>query len=101
MELDLPRRPPPSKEALTTVRTFTISGPEWKKYLEWRADHNLTCLISPEKQYAHFEKTGEHLTGAIGGGETFAFSPTGLGVSITVRCNKCEIECNITDYDLW
>jgi hypothetical protein len=98
LKLSLPRL---TEEQLTTVQTFSISGSEWKKYLEWRKEHNETCSISPQRQHEHFEETGEFLTGAIGGGETFSFSPNGIGVSVSVRCDKCEVEQDITDYNLW
>ncbi len=98
LKLSLPN---PTEEALTTVKTFSVSGSEWEKYLEWRKEHNETCSISPERQNEHFEKTGRFLTGMIGGGETFSFHPTGIGTSIKVRCDICEVEQDITDYGLW
>lgn len=90
-----------SEEALTTVRSFHISGTEWQKYLDWRKEHNKTCSISPQRQDEAFEKEGKFLTGAIGGGETFSFSPNGIGVATSVRCDACNEEADITDYDLW
>jgi hypothetical protein len=39
-------------------------------------------------------------TGAIGGGETFSFTPTGLGMIITYKC-RCGDVLDLTEYDSW
>ena len=36
-----------------------------------------------------------------GKGFSFIFSPVGLGDKITIRCNLCEEEKDITDYKVW
>lgn len=39
-------------------------------------------------------------TGAIGGGETYSFTPTSLGMIITYKC-KCGAVLDLTEYDSW
>lgn len=39
-------------------------------------------------------------TGAISGGETYSFTPTGLGMIITYKC-KCGEILDLTEYDSW
>ena len=39
-------------------------------------------------------------TGAIGGGETYSFMPTGLGDCLVFTC-KCGERLNLTDYESW
>ena len=39
--------------------------------------------------------------GTIGGHIDFIFTPTSIGDAICVKCNICDKEENITDYDTW
>ena len=39
--------------------------------------------------------------GAIGGHINYIFTPTSIGVGISMHCNICGVEENITDYDNW
>ena len=39
--------------------------------------------------------------GTIGGHIDFIFTPTSIGDTICVKCNICDKEENITDYDTW
>ena len=63
-------------------------------------------LSKEEKELAEkFEK--KHLdcarkhSSTIGGAISYCFTPTGVGVSVAVKCNVCnEIE-DITDYGDW
>ena len=38
---------------------------------------------------------------AIGGHITYSFTPTGIGLGVTVKCNLCGEELDITDYGCW
>lgn len=38
--------------------------------------------------------------GAIGGGMTYSFTPTGLGTIVKVQCG-CGDSFDVTDYDNW
>ena len=39
--------------------------------------------------------------GTIGGHINYIFTPTSIGDSVNIRCNICDKEENITDYDTW
>ena len=75
-------------------KRFTIITYELKEVLDWQTEHNKTCpyyddgtkVVSPQ--------------GAIGGRTTYSFTPTGIGVAVTVSC-ACGAKENITDYDSW
>lgn len=53
-----------------------------------------------EFEEKHFECARKCPT-AIGGHITYKFTPTSLGTGVSVKCNLCGEEKNITDYDLW
>lgn len=38
---------------------------------------------------------------AIGGHITYKFTPTSIGIGVTVKCTICGKEENITDYGNW
>ena len=62
-------------------------------------------LKEKEAQAAEeFEKKHRHPDvgkGAIGGHINYIFTPTSIGVGVSMHCNICEVEENITDYDNW
>lgn len=31
----------------------------------------------------------------------YIVTPTGIGVGLTIRCPKCGVELDMTDYDMW
>jgi len=39
--------------------------------------------------------------GTIGGHISFTFIPTSVADNVSIRCNICNKEENITDYDTW
>ena len=39
--------------------------------------------------------------GAIGGHISYIFTPTSIGDAVSIRCNICNKEENITDYGTW
>ena len=64
-------------------------------------------FILAEKEYeeaSNFENKHIHKEinkGAIGGGLIISFQPNGLGNVVTIKCDICGEEKNITDYDIW
>jgi hypothetical protein len=38
---------------------------------------------------------------AIGGQWTYSFTPTSIGVKITIRCCICDYTYDATEYDSW
>lgn len=67
-------------------RGFPISEEEEKRIQEWRNAHDKEAhgLDTPHKQLL--------AGGTIGGRYSYHFIPTLIGVSGTVRCNKCGAE---------
>lgn len=61
-------------------------------------------LDSTEEQSAkEFMKKHEncYLTSTIGGKFTFIITPTGLGPIVSIRCNVCNEEKDITNCNNW
>jgi len=65
---------------------FRLEGKEERDADLWKEKHLETCT---QKQ-----------VGAAGGRFTYAFTPTGIGVCIVVKC-CCGEEKNVTDYSGW
>lgn len=72
---------------------FYLSEDEIIKLHEWSSNHECQFTYDPEKH--QFPPTG-----AIGGGRTYSFTPTGLGVVAKVKC-ACGEEEDLTDYESW
>ena len=53
------------------------------------------------KKFEADHRHSEIYKGAIGGHLQYRFTPTSLGNAVTVKCSICDVEENITDYDLW
>ena len=71
--------------------SFVVEPSEKKKYDEWVMSH-----------YKSVHGGGRWPnTGAIGGGITFEFTPTSIGIVFAVRCGFCKESFNLTDYDNW
>jgi hypothetical protein len=64
------------------VRTFEITDEQTKKVEQWDQ-----CKGKP--------------SGAIGGRLSYIFTPTSLGVAVTVSCAICQQELDLTDYGRW
>lgn len=42
-----------------------------------------------------------NFTSTTGGKITYSFTPTGLGVVTTIKCNACGKQEDVTDIDFW
>ena len=73
---------------------FSITQHELKSLHEWRDEHNKVCPFYDDGT------TAVSPMGAIGGRTTYSFTPTGLGVAVSVSC-ACGAEKNLTDYESW
>lgn len=71
---------------------FTLCGKELNEALKFRRNH--PCSFKKRS------KDRRQKTGAIGGETSYSFTPTSLGVIVTVLC-ACGKEKNVTDYDSW
>jgi hypothetical protein len=76
-----------------------MSGTEWVSGLKFELDEQQRA-----KAAEFIERFAHVYHGAIGGGFTFEFSPTNLGVVAKVVHAKGmpdEETCDLTDYDSW
>ncbi len=64
------------------ARTFELTEKQYKKFLKW------------------YKKQPKHDYGAIGGGYSFIFTPTGLGHIIKARTDDGN-EIDLTEIDKW
>lgn len=71
---------------------FTISEKEMGSAMNFIKNH--VCGLKKDP------RTGDKKTGAIGGAISYNFTPTSIGMAITVNC-ACGKTENITDYDNW
>ena len=66
---------------------FKIDDEQMKKLKSWIEIHRTTCW--------YFKNPG-----AIGGGLSYIFTPTGIGESLKVKC-ICGEQIDLTDMDKW
>lgn len=66
---------------------FELDNEQVEKYYVWFNHHKNNCPLYM-------------IDGAIGGRETFYFTPTGLGVIVKVKC-ACGEELDLTNYEEW
>ncbi len=74
---------------------FYLDTTQQAKLELWRQNHFHEC-----KYYRNENGFEEIYVGAIGGHETFCFTPTGIGLVIKVQC-ACGEEVDLTDYEYW
>lgn len=67
--------------------TFTLEGKELENAEAFKKKHRESCCSK------------QNLT--LGEYWTYSFMPTGLGPAVSIKCNLCGEEENITDYDCW
>lgn len=87
---------------------FQLTAEQNQKVNEWLEKVIYPDIVAKQKKDPFFsqmiiedENGVEHpYTGAIGGGLTYQFSPTGLGMVVKVIWYTGE-ELNVTDYDIW
>ena len=67
--------------------TFKITGTELDKINEFKKKHKESCACK------------QNLT--LGEYWTYSFIPTGLGSVVSIKCNLCGEEEDVTDVDNW
>lgn len=72
---------------------FQLDADQMKQFVTWRDEQDKVVAQKQGRDEAYY--------GAIGGGYTFCFTPTGLGVALTVVNNVTKEEINLTEYDKW
>lgn len=71
---------------MATPQTFILAGKELDDATAWTRTHQ--CDPSPPR-------TAERAS------ITYAFTPGGLGTTITVHCSRCGQSTNVTDFSHW
>jgi hypothetical protein len=66
---------------------FKITGTELDKINEFKKKHKESCACK------------QNLT--LGEYWTYSFIPTGLGDAVSIKCNLCGEEEDVTDIDNW
>lgn len=82
------------EEPKVRLYEYQLEGVELQKALAWETEHNKVC------PYYDDGTQPASPSGAIGGRLTYSFTPTGIGVAVTIHC-ACGKEANVTDYDSW
>jgi hypothetical protein len=71
-------------------RRFALDKAQTEKYRAWLDDPN-----GHGKCKIHTART------AIGGGITFSFTPTTIGLGVRASCCVCKEEIDLSDYENW
>ena len=90
-EKDIPGDPEEYAESTKNARAFRMGPVEWLRYKKFCEDHG-NCMRNPD---------GSHRFGAIGGGVSVTFMPTGLGNIVKVKCETCGRTYDLTDVNCW
>ena len=87
---------------------FKLSKEQRKKLQEWKIrvakagiDKQREVVRDPGWEYKTSWELGHPYTGAIGGGITYCFTPTSLGVSVVVKDQVTKLEIDLTEYEHW
>lgn len=87
---------------------FELTPKEVQKVNDWLASTVYPAIIEKQKESAELQKMhfardawehGYPYEGAIGGGVTYEFTPTSIGVVMKVK--YAEFELDLTDYATW
>ena len=65
------------------MSNFSLTEKQKEKLSEW-------IRLLPDK-----------IEGAIGGRYTFLFTPTSIGIAVSVRDNITQLEIDLTEYEDW
>jgi len=72
---------------------FHLDEGQLKKISAWEAEQDAI--------FAKKQGRDEPYYGAIGGSITYSFTPTSLGVVVTVKHGATEAELDVSNYDEW
>jgi hypothetical protein len=82
---------PPKTPKTTRIPLCYLSAKEYEESNEFQKKHRDCCRRVLNKEF--FSSTG--------GGFSYIVTPTGIGNCITIRCNSCGEEKDITDTSSW
>ena len=78
---------------------FIISKNQQAQIDTWKQEQN--AKVAKQQEGTDVARVGGPNYGAIGGGFTYMFTPTGLGMVIKVVNNITKEELDLTDYKDW
>jgi hypothetical protein len=90
---------------------FSLTPEQKEKVNNWLKEQYVLAIekqrqeiTKSDSNYSFYEMCwdmGQPYTGAIGGGETYEFTPTSLGPIVKVRYSLTDNTIDVTDYDMW
>lgn len=93
------------------MKVFTITDTEMEKLNTWLNEQDALAIENQKETikeddpsyqwYRSCWDEGYPYTGAIGGGLTYSFSPTSIGMVVKVHYALTGATVDLTDYDLW
>ena len=78
---------------------FLLSQKQIEKLKEWKKEQDQKVIDSQKETEFGYDNLPYY--GAIEGGYTYEFTPTGLGCVIKVKNNMTNEVIDLTEYDLW
>lgn len=75
---------------------------EWKMYVAKAGINKQKAeIFEPDSAYKSSWELGHPYTGMIGGPITYCFTPTSLGIVVSVKDSVTKSELDLTEYDTW
>ena len=92
-------------------RQFRLLDSEYQKIVDWEVEQNRIAVEDQKKRILPGDMAydtakdcwdlGFPYAGAIGGGLTYSFTPTAIGVTIVVEHAFTKAKLDATDYSVW
>lgn len=73
------------------IKTFELNEKETKTAEKWQENHKQKCK----------KRTMDSFTGLKYITVSYEFFPTGIGDKVLIKCNCCNKQKDITDYNCW
>lgn len=77
---------------------FQITPEQWTKFHSWQVEQDKKVIETQKERHLFPD---EPYYGAIGGGYTFSFTPTSIGLIIQISNNVTKEMLDVTDYENW
>ncbi len=79
---------------------FTLNANQVKKFKSWFTEITSDILEAQQALFGESAPTHPYY-GGIGGGITYSFTPTNLGVIVEVTEHHTKKKLDLTDYESW
>ena len=81
------------------AHTFPISDAQWSKYEEWatKQEDRSKAVYAKKKRKGHWTPNEN----TWGGSYKWVFSPTGIGMALTIQNAVTGDEIDLSEYDRW